>query len=171
MDLIKELNKANTTAQCLKIANTIGNNTLLFSELTEAFLNGSWRINQRATKPLMLCIKRHPLLLKPHLATLLTNVEKPHVHIAAKRNTLRILQEIEIPKPLQGKTATICFDFLNTHSTPIAAKVFAMTVLCNIALVQPELKNELRLCIEHQMPLGSAGFVSRGRKIILKLNE
>jgi hypothetical protein len=50
-------------------------------------------------------------------------------------------------------------------------KVFGMTVLANLCEKLPELKNELRIIIEDQMPYGSAGFKSRGSKILKKLQQ
>jgi hypothetical protein len=44
-----------------------------------------------------------------------------------------------------------------------------MTVLANLAKKLPELKNELVPLIEDQMPFGSAGFISRGRKVLKEL--
>ena len=46
-----------------------------------------------------------------------------------------------------------------------------MTVLSNIACQFPELKDELIMTIEEHMPFGSAGFVSRGRKVLNRLNK
>ncbi len=169
MDLRKEVSNANTPARCLRIANYIGNQRSLFSELIQIFLTDSWRINQRAANPLILCIKNSPDLLTPHISSLLANLKKNNLHDAIKRNTLRLLKDVEIPKPLRGKTAGICFELLIDNKTPIAIKVFAMMVLSNLAMQLPELKNELLIHIEDQMPYGSAGFVSRGRKIIRKL--
>jgi hypothetical protein len=59
---------------------------------------------------------------------------------------------------------------MNTKQ-PIAVRVFSMTVLCNLAGKLPELKNELIPLIEDQMPYGSAGFISRGRKVLKDLKS
>ncbi|GHN02752.1 hypothetical protein WSM22_42410 [Cytophagales bacterium WSM2-2] len=52
---------------------------------------------------------------------------------------------------------------------PVAVRVFSMTVLGNLAVKVPELRNELIPLIEDQMPYVSAGFVSRGRKVLKQL--
>jgi hypothetical protein len=46
-----------------------------------------------------------------------------------------------------------------------------MTVCANICKDIPELKEELILAIEDQLEFGSAGIVSRGRKIIKELQK
>lgn len=82
---------------------------------------------------------------------------------------LRLLQYISIPLSLQGKTINLCFDFLNNPKEPIAVRVFAMTVLGNLAKENADLKNEIIMVIEDQLPYGSAGFLSRGKKVLKQL--
>ena len=65
----------------------------------------------------------------------------------------------------------ICFNFLLSQDEPVAIRVFAMTVLGNIAQKWPELKNELRMAIEENMEFGSAGFKSRGKKELKRLKK
>ncbi len=84
---------------------------------------------------------------------------------------IRILQDVEIPRRLAGKIATVCFELFVAAKEPIAVKVFSMTVLANIARQEPELKNEIRILIEQQMPTGSAGFRLRGMKIVQQLDK
>ena len=76
-----------------------------------------------------------------------------------------------IQSALQGKVVDLCFTFLSDGTQPIAIRVFAMTVLTNIAKENPELKNEIIPLIEDQMPFGSAGFRSRGRKVLQELKS
>jgi hypothetical protein len=54
---------------------------------------------------------------------------------------------------------------------PIAIKVFSMTVLFNISKNVPEFRDELAIIIEDQMPYGSAGFKSRGKKTLKGLSK
>lgn len=46
-----------------------------------------------------------------------------------------------------------------------------MTILHNLSKEHPDLKNELRVAIEEQMPYASAGFKSRGNKILKALGS
>lgn len=171
MKLTEQINKGSGLANYQAIANHIGDDPTLFSELIHIFLTGSWRTNQRAATPLILCLKRFPHLIEPHLAPLIANLRNSAVHNAVKRNTLRILQEVEITEDCQAEATAVCFDLLLNNRTPVAIKVFAMTVLGNIAAQLPELKNELIIVIEDLLPYGSAGFVSRGSKVMKKLKS
>jgi len=119
----------------------------------------------------MHCADSDKELAPPYFNRMIDRMLQPGVHDAVKRNVLRILQDVEIPTRLAGKIATICFDLLGSAKEPIAVKVFAMTVLANIAQREPDLKREITILIEQQMPTGSAGFRSRGRKILKRLEQ
>src|SRR4051812_17714982 len=95
-DILKEHSKK----QCDKVVAYIGSNTARFAELVNMFLEGPYRITQRAAWPLFCCVEKSPALIKPHLKKILNYSIKPGVHDAVKRNVVRLLQFIEIPKPL-----------------------------------------------------------------------
>ncbi|MEQ8424829.1 MAG: hypothetical protein RIA63_08960 [Cyclobacteriaceae bacterium] len=171
MNLINELQKDFNKATCDKIVAYIGNDQKRFTELVRAFLGEPHRVTQRAAWPLSYCVKKHPEIIKPHLKKIIQNLKNPKIHDAVKRNTVRFLQFIEIPKPLHGAALDICFTFLQDPKEPIAIRVFSMTVLGNLTKEYPDLKNELITIIEDQMPYGSAGFVARGKKILKELRK
>ncbi|MBX2840868.1 MAG: hypothetical protein KTR26_03800 [Flammeovirgaceae bacterium] len=170
MDLKEELLREYNKEHVVFLANYIGNDKEKFAELTDLFLHSEMRVTQRASWVVGHCADLHPELIHPHLTNLVNNLRN-NIHDAVKRNTIRILQDIEIPEDLIGDVADICFEFLQSNKETIAIKVFSMTVLFNITKSIPELKNELKVIIEDQMPYGSAGFKSRGRKILKQLNK
>lgn len=170
MDIKKELLKEHSKAQAVKISNYIGDDPEKFDELITLFLADEYRVTQRASWVLSHCADQYPKLIEPHLEQLILNL-KNQVHVAVKRNTVRVLQDVEIPEELLGETADICFTLMQSGEETIAVKVFAMTVLGNICVKFPELKNELIPLIEDQMPYGSAGFKSRGKKILKNLSK
>ncbi len=171
MNLLKEILHEHSRVLMLKIVTYVGSNPKRFGELVEIFLNGPYRVTQRAAWPLSNCVELHPELVNPHLNKLITFLGKADEHDSVKRNILRFLQFISIPKSLQGKSADLCFQFFRNSKEPVAIRVFAMTVLANLAKENPELKNEIIPMIEDQMPYGSAGFVSRGRKVLKELKR
>jgi len=170
MSLREEILKEHSKPHTVYLAHKIGPNQEAFDKLMELFLGNEHLVTQRAAWLFSHCVDTHPWLLKKHLKSMIENLEKP-VHVAVKRNTLRILQFIEIPEDLLGLTADICFTFLNSGKETIAVKANAMTVLYNIVKKYPELKEELVIPIEEQMPFGSAGFKGRGRKILKALSK
>ena len=92
-------------------------------------------------------------------------------HDAVKRNTVRLLQGVDLPEELMGRVVDICFKFLLDVKEPVAVRVFSMQVLYNICLKEPELADELRIVIEEFMPHGTAGFKSRGKRILKGLQK
>jgi hypothetical protein len=171
MKLSAEILKEHSKNQCDKIVGYVGNDSAKFAQLVEVFLQGPYRITQRAAWPLSHCVEQYPHLLKPHWKDLLVFVNKPGIHDAVKRNVVRMFQFVRVPKIHQGRTANLCFRFLKDTKEPVAIRVFAMTVLAIIAREVPELKNELILIIEDQLPYASAGFLSRSRKVLKQLKQ
>lgn len=152
------------------LANKIGANQEKFDELMGLFLDDDLQISQRAAWILSHCFDENPWLIEKHLKVMVENLKKP-VNVAVKRNTVRVLQHVDIPEDLLGEMAEICFGFLNSGKETIAVKANSMTILYNIVKKYPELKDELKLSIEDQMPYESTGFKARGRKILTALDK
>lgn len=169
MDLRKEILKGHTKAQKDKIVAYVANDKKRFASLVTVFLNGPYRVTQRAAWPMTYVVESNPKLLTPHLKEILRFLEKEGIHDAVKRNAIRMLQFIDIPKKYHAKVTDLCFRFLSNRKEAIAIRVFAMSVLSKIADAHPELKNELALLIEDEMPYASAAFRSRGRKVLKQL--
>jgi hypothetical protein len=166
MDLRKEVLRAHSKAQKDKIVNYVGKSPERFKGLVDVFIIGPYRVTQRAAWPLAYCAENYPELVKPHLKTILNNLKKPGIHDAVKRNTVRLLQFIEIQEKYQGQVADICFGYLQDTREPVAIRVFSMAVLANLARYNPELKQEIIILIEDQLPYSSAAFRSRAKKVL-----
>lgn len=171
MDLREAILKEHSKQQIIRIANHIGNNKTTFAKLMVLFFTNEYLIAQRAAWVMSYCVTNYPALILPHLEALIDNLYQSNLHNAAKRNTFRILQYIPIPEQLMGKLATNCFNVLSDKKEAVAIKVFAMSTLMQIVKSHPELKNELKLIIEEQMPHASAAFKSRGKKVLNELNK
>lgn len=162
--LLTEHSKENT----LQIVNYIGHNPDRFGELMDLFFEDENRVAQRASWVMSQCTKEYPTLIIPYLEVMVDNLYN-NVHNAVKRNTVRIFQDIDIPESLIGKLADVCFKYLEDTKEAVAVRIFSMTVLYRICLREPELKNDLQLLIEEFLPHGTAGFKSRGKKILKQL--
>ena len=171
MNIVDELLREHSRAMCDRVLKYVGKSPKRFEELVNIFLKGPYRVTQRSGWPLSYCVELHPELIKPHLKRIIKNLEHQGLHDSVKRNTVRLMQFIDIPRPLQGTAANVCFEFLTDPKEPIAVKVFSMTVLSHIARRQPELKKELRIIIEDQLPFSSAGFKVRAREILKELKR
>lgn len=170
MNIKNELLKGHSKAITDRIVTYIGNDQSRFNKLIIIFLTGTNQLTQRAAWPLSYCVRSQPILVNHHFASLLKMLKKPLIHDAVKRNILRLLQFVEIPKRYQGQTIEHCFRLMDPKE-PVAVRVFAMTVLANLASQHPDLKKELRLIIEDQQPFGSAAYLSRSKKILRQLEK
>lgn len=166
MELETEILREHSKRQALRIAGWVGCDRRRFRKLVELFLKGDRLVTQRAAWIIGICADNHPELIRPHLGQLVEKIREPGVHDAAKRNVVRILQTAEIPRRLLGTVATLCFGYLGSSGEPIAVRAFSMTVLARIARIEPDLKRELRLVIEQQLPYGSAGIRAHARKVL-----
>jgi len=169
--LREEILKEHSKAQCTKIVNWVGSSQQRFDELFGLFLDNEYRVTQRAAWPVSYCVIANPHFINKHWKKLISNLKKPNLHDAVKRNSIRLLQDIEIPEKYQGELMDICFKYLGSPTEALAVKVFSMSVLGNLAKKYPEIKPELKLLIEDQLPNQSAGFISRGKKILKQLEK
>ena len=166
MNLREAILAGHSKTNCEKIVKWIGNNQQRFDELVKIFLNDEYIVVQRAGWPLSELAIKYPSHIQPHLGTILTYVNKPGLHTAVKRNTVRLLQKIIIPKKYHGKVMTICFDYLLCPDEEIAVKAFSLTVLHNLSKSYPEIKQELKTIIEDRWEFETAAFHSRAKKIL-----
>lgn len=153
-----------------RLASEIGADAERFAELMALFFAGPYRVTHFSAHLLNKCCDLHPHLILPYLDRMIDLLDKP-VHDSLKRNIVRTMQFIEIPEAHWDKTANHCFRLLQSKKEAAAIRVFSMTVLVNLCRKIPELKNELSMIIEDQLPYESAAFVSRGRKILATLHH
>jgi hypothetical protein len=85
------------------------------------------------------------------------------------RSLLRLLCRYEIGVEEQGILIDLCFRYLVSELFPVAVKVHAMQIIYHHVLIYPELKDELVTVIMDQVGNNTAGFKSRGMRIIKML--
>ena len=166
MDLRSIILAEHSKANCNKIVRWVGSSQQRFDELFDLFLNSEYRINQRAAWPLSYCVIDHPQFIEKHFSKLVRNLHKPGIHDSVKRNTVRLLQYIEIPKKFHGEIMDICFHYLSSPNEPVAIKAFSLTILQNLSKQYPEIKNEIKLIIEERWEHETAAFHSRAKKFL-----
>jgi hypothetical protein len=166
MDLKKLLAAEHSKKQTDRIVAYVGGDPQRFAVLIKLFFEGEYRITQRAAWPLSYCVRRHPKLIEPYYKRLLDNLERKDIHVAVVRNTVRLLQDVSIPKRWHGRVMSVCFDFVADVQTPIAVKAFALSILSNFSGEYPEIRSELKLLIEEQWEHATPAFRSRAKKII-----
>ncbi len=166
MDLRETILKEHSKKNCDRIISWIGNDKKKFNQLFNLFLNGEYRVTQRAAWPLSYCAIAHPSFMKKNFEKLITNLNKPNLHDSIKRNTVRLLQQIEIPEKLEGVVMEICFNYVESPKEAVAIKAFSLTILGKLAKKYPEIIPEIKLLIEEQLTHQRAAFKSRAKKFL-----
>ncbi len=171
MNLESEILKEHSKKQTEKIARWIGSDKNRFAQLMQLFLEGEFRVVQRSSWIVSICVENNPALARPWISKMVSKARDKNVHNAVQRNVVRLLQFTELPRSLQGPVADLCFGFLQSPEAAIAVKAFSMTVLANIAAKEPDLKREVALVIEELLPYGGPGIRSRGKKVLQQLSR
>ncbi|HEY6974752.1 MAG TPA: hypothetical protein VH396_00605, partial [Chitinophagaceae bacterium] len=135
----------------------------------QCFLANEYRLAQRAAWSVSWAARKKPELIKPYIKDLVAQLSRTDVHNAVIRNSVRVLEETEIPESLHGDVMNACFGFIEKPSVPVAIKAFSLTTLFNLSKYYPEIKGELKLIIENNWNNESAAFKSRGKKILSAL--
>lgn len=171
MNLKEKILDEHSKKQTSQIVNYVGDNRVRFARLVNLFLGKEPLIAQRAAWAVSYCVQSNPDLAQPYLNKFIKNLKQAGLHNAIKRNTMRLLQYVDVPKHLLGSLSNICFAYLSDVKEAIAVRAFSMTVLLNIAKKEPGLKSEIKLVIENMMPHGSAGIRARGKMILKGLEK
>ncbi|MEO5979445.1 MAG: hypothetical protein ABIS36_23460 [Chryseolinea sp.] len=171
MDLYKILSKSPDRHIVTQVVDYVSGRTHLFKRLINIYLAGPYRVTQFTAHAVEGCLKAHPHLIRPYLGRLITSIQRPEAHDSEKRNTLKLLQFINIPTRLRGRVIDVCFRFLQDRKEANAVRVFSLSVISNNAKEFPELQKELRLMIEEELPYATPAFRSRARKVLMELDE
>lgn len=142
-----------------------------FKELIQCFLANDYRLAQRAAWSVSWAVKSKPAMIEPHIKSLVAQLEREDVHAAVIRNSVRILEIIDIPEMYHGDVMNACFNFIEKPGTPAAIKAFSLTTLYNLSKFYPEIKQELKLIIEDQFENETPAFKSRGKKILKMMRK
>jgi hypothetical protein len=151
---------------CDRIVKWIGSSQARFNELFSLFLNDEYRVVQRASWPLSYAAIAYPEFMQKHFRALLDNLQKPGLHDAVKRNTVRLMQDTPIPKRFQGRVMDLCFNYIIDPKEKVVVKVYSMIILDKLAKQYPEIKPELRTIIEDRWAHETAAFRSRAKRIL-----
>ncbi len=166
MDLREAIMEEHSKKQTNKIIRWVGNSQKKFDELVKCFLSDDKKLSQRAGWPLSYIGIAHTGLASKHLPAMLKNLRKPGLHAAVKRNTIRLLQDISIPKRLHGELMNTCFAYISSAEETVAVKAFSLTVLQNLAKQYPDIRLELKTIIEDRWDMETIAFRTRAKKVL-----
>jgi len=169
MNIKEALLKEHSKTQMLKIVAYVGNDKKRFAELITLMLTAEYRIAQRAAWPVSYCIENNTDLINPWFAKMIKKLGEENIHHAIKRNTLRVLEFVDIPEKYCGTLYDISYAFLHSIKEPIAVRVFALSVLGNISKKYPELKTEVTHSTESLLHCGIPALESRSKRVLKQI--
>jgi 8-oxo-dGTP diphosphatase len=155
------------------IAASAIDNPAIFSKLLEYSFSSDKKLAFHSSWALTKVCDKYPDSIYPYFHEIIISLSKLN-NESAERSFLRILSltDIKIVNPKDhGILADHCFSALKSGFTAISIKAYSMEILYKLAVIYPELANELSATIHMLQGDGSAGIVARGIIIMKKLAE
>jgi hypothetical protein len=171
MNLREEILKEHSRRQAEKIAGWIGNDKKRFNLLIDLFLHDEYRVVQRSGYPLSIVADKYPKLAEENIHLLVKRLYDEGTHPAVRRNVMRILQFVNIPKKLHAKVINFCFGYLSDPNETIAVRCFSITVLIKIVKIYPEMKNEAAIVIQQAVKGSTMGMKVRIKRAMKELEN
>lgn len=169
MNLKEEILKEHSKQHAMKIAVYATASPDRFKTLMHCFMTNDYRLAQRAAWSVNWAARKKPGMIKPYIKDLVAVLDKKDVHDAVIRNSLRILEDIDIPERYHGAVINTCMNFIEKPAIPAALKAYSMTIVANLSGIYPEIKQELKLIIEENWDNATPAFRSRGKKILKQI--
>lgn len=155
------------------IATSAIDNPVIFRKLLEYSFSSDKRLAFHSSWALTKVCDKYPESIYTYLHEVVVSLTKLD-NESAERSFLRILSLTDMerisPKD-HGILADHSFSALRSGFTAIAIKAYSMEILYKLAVIYPELANELAATIHMLQGEGSAGIVARGILILKKLAE
>lgn len=153
-----------------KVADYIGPDADRFAQLVQIICENKPKYAQKATWVMEHCCDRFSFLVDPHIDELLAVIQQPG-HQGVRRGVMRSLESRPMNDDQAGLALEIAFNFLEAADENVAIKVYAMGMILNLSKDYPELRQELKLHIEAQLPFQSAAFKSKAARVLAALKK
>ena len=148
----------------------IGNSEIL-KKLLEYSFSDDRKLAFRASWTLTKVSDKYPGIISSDMPVMIDALDKLD-NESVQRSFLRIISLSDIDKisaRQHGILADHCFELLKSGFSAIAVKAYSMEIIYKLAMIYPELANELSATIGMLQGEGSAGILARGHIILKKL--
>jgi hypothetical protein len=153
------------------VATSAGENPAIFKELLEFSFSADRKLAFHSSWTLTKVCDKYPELIIPYLGMIIESLEKID-NESTQRSFLRIISLTEMDKVdirYHGLLADHCFSALHSGFSAIAIRAYSMEILFNLAVIYPELANELAASLSIMQTGASGGILARSRIILDKL--
>jgi 8-oxo-dGTP diphosphatase len=159
----------------LKEAEWLAESAIENGEILKKLLDYSFsddkKLAFRASWTLSKVYDKYPDLIGSDLQLMISSLGKLD-NESVQRSFLRMISMSDlnsISQDQHGILADHCFKMLKSGYSAIAIKAYSMEIIYKLALIYPELANELSSTIQMLQGEGSAGILARGHIILKKL--
>lgn len=169
MNLEKLLNPFPVKEEAILIAQNIAENPKYIESLWKICISDqkhSWRATWLMDK----VYNAAPDLVRlyiPKMIELIPNLDNE----SKSRQFLKLVSMEPLPKNISGEFINHCFDLLLSGTSAVALKIYAMQILYNFSLREPDIQNELALIIEEGLENGTAGYCVRAKRILKAISK
>jgi len=153
------------------VAESAAGNVEILKKLLEYSFSDDKKLAFRASWTLSKVFDRYPEILNPDLERMIETLDSLD-NESVQRSFLRMISLGDLDKISirhHGILADHCFKMLKSGFSAIAVKAYSMEIIYKLALIYPELANELSATIQMLQGEGSAGILARGHLILKKL--
>ena len=153
------------------LADSAVENTVILKKLLEYSFSKDKKLAFRASWTLSKVHDKYPDLIGSDLEVMIGSLESLE-NESVQRSFLRMISMSDlnsINQKQQGILAEHCFKMLRSGFSAIAIKAYSMEIIYKLAIIYPELANELSSTINMLQGEGSAGILARGHIILKKL--
>ncbi len=166
MNIKEELFADHSKQQAINVAKYACESEDNMQQLIDCLLSTDTIIAQRAAWSIGWSAKLDINSILPFLHLVIPLIERKDVHDAVIRNTMLVLESIDIPEVYHGIVMNGCFNFIENPATAPAIKAYSMTTVYNLSKHYPEILQELKTIIENNWDNETPAFKSRGKKIL-----
>lgn len=169
MNLEKLLDPFPVKEEAILVAQNIAENPKYIKNLWEICISDkkhSWRATWLMDK----VYDATPDLVRlyiPKMIELIPNLDNE----SKQRQFLKLVSLEPLPKNISGEFINHCFDLLISGTSAVALKIYAMQILYNFSLHEPDIQNELALIIEDGLENGTAGYCARAKRILKAISK
>jgi 8-oxo-dGTP diphosphatase len=151
-------------------SSAVGNRTI-FKKLLQYSYSGDQKLAFRSAWALSKVWDKDPDSLYPIIPSLIGSLKEID-NESVERSFLRIVSLSDmmgISKEYHGMLAEHCFGRLRSGFSAIAIKAYSMEIIYKLAVIYPELANELSASVSMLQGEASAGILARAKIILAKL--
>lgn len=168
MEILELLRNGMSKADADFIAGLALKDSSLVTVLWKAFLSNREPVSRKAAWVLDHLTENHPELVMDFLPELIDALPG-FKHDGLTRHALHIIGRYPILESKKELLLNYCFEILLFKKEAVAVRAFALQILYQISLEEPEIRNELISTLEFAMEESTPGMRSLGSKILKKL--